>query len=220
MLVVDDGSPDGTADRAEKVGAELGGIHVLRRRGKAGLGTAYRAGFAWGIEQGYDIVVEMDADLSHDPAALPMLVAPVEEGTADLVVGSRYIPGGAIPDWPWHRRALSRYGNLYAATALGLPVRDSTSGFRAYQVGMLRGLGLRDLRADGYGFQIEMAYRVVLAGGAVDEVPIVFTDRIRGTSKMSGRIVVEAMVLVTWWAIRDRLRGRHPPKAQRWWRER
>lgn len=209
VLVVDDASPDGTADLAEKVGQDLGGIDVLRRPGKAGLGSAYRTGFRWGLERGHEALVEMDSDLSHDPGALPQLLAPLEAGGAELVVGSRYVPGGSIPDWSLHRRLLSRWGNRYAAWVLGLQVRDSTSGFRAYGAEALRKIDLDQIRADGYGFQIEMAYQVVRVGGRVVEVPIAFRDRLRGTSKMSSRIIVEALVLVTWWALRDRLLRRN-----------
>jgi dolichol-phosphate mannosyltransferase len=204
LLVVDDGSPDGTADMAEAVGRELGRISVLRRREKAGLGSAYRAGFAIGIERAYDAMVEIDADLSHDPAALPSLLHAVEDG-ADLAIGSRYVPGGSIPDWSWHRRALSRWGNRYAAAVLGIGIRDATAGYRVYRADMLRAIELDTVRADGYGFQIEMTYRVAQHGGRIVEVPIDFVDRTLGTSKMSGNIVVEALVLVTWWGVRDRL---------------
>lgn len=201
VLVVDDGSPDGTADMAERVGVELGNVEVLRRPAKAGLGSAYRAGFAWGLERGWDALVEMDADFSHDPAALPELVAPLDRGV-DLSVGSRYVPGGSIPNWAWHRRLLSEWGNRYASAALGLHVKDSTSGFRAYRADMLRRLDLGRIRADGYGFQIEMVHQVLLHGGRVGEVPIRFVDRVEGKSKMSGRIVVEALLLVAWWGLR------------------
>jgi len=200
VLVIDDGSPDGTADLAEQVGREVGGVEVLRRRAKSGLGSAYRAGFRWGLEQGWDAMVEMDADLSHDPDALPELVAPLEEGY-DLVVGSRYVPGGSIPNWTWHRRLLSRGGNLYAAALLGLHVTDSTSGFRAYSAAILRTIDLDAVHAEGYGFQIEMVHQVLQHGGAVTEVPIRFVDRVDGTSKMSMAIVVEALALVTWWGL-------------------
>jgi glycosyltransferase involved in cell wall biosynthesis len=211
VLVVDDASPDGTADLAESVGQELGGIKVLRRPGKAGLGSAYRAGFTLGLAEGYDVLVEMDGDLSHDPAALPSLLVALQEG-ADLAVGSRYVPGGSIPKWTWHRRALSRWGNRYAAAALRLQMHDATAGFRAYRADVLRKIDLDEVRADGYGFQIEMAYRVARNGGRIVEVPIAFTDRTRGTSKMSSGIVVEALLLVTWWALRDRvLRRKHRP---------
>lgn len=205
ILVVDDGSPDGTADLAEATGAEVDDVHVLRRSGKQGLGTAYRDGFRWGLERGAPILVEMDADLQHDPAALPGLLAPIEADGADLVVGSRYVPGGSIPRWRWHRRMLSRWGNRYAGGVLGLGVRDATSGYRAYRAETLRALDLDAVRADGYGFQIEMAYQVARGGGRVAEVPIRFGERSFGASKMSSRIVVEALVLVSWWALRDRL---------------
>jgi len=208
VLVVDDASPDGTADIAEREGSRLGQVDLLRRPGKSGLGSAYRDGFAKGLAQGYDVLVEMDADLSHDPAALPALLGAIAHG-ADLVIGSRYVPGGAIPHWTWRRRALSRWGNRYAAGVLGLAVNDATSGYRAYRSDMLRRLDLDTIRADGYGFQIEMAYEIVRRGGRVVEVPISFTDRVRGSSKMSGRIVVEALGLVTWWAVRDRFLHRH-----------
>lgn len=204
VLVVDDNSPDGTADIAERVGAELGDVEVMRRKGKSGLGSAYRDGFRHGLAEGFDVLVEMDSDLSHDPAALPRLLRGIEEG-ADLVIGSRYVPGGSIPAWSWHRRALSKWGNRYAAFVLGIDVRDATSGYRAYRSDAMAEIDFHTVRADGYGFQIEMAYRVLAAGKTVREVPISFVDRIRGTSKMSGRIVVEALVLVTWWGVRDRL---------------
>ncbi|CAN5204381.1 polyprenol monophosphomannose synthase [soil metagenome] len=204
VLVVDDASPDGTAALAEAAGREMGGVEVLRRPGKAGLGSAYRAGFAWGFERGHDAMVEMDADLSHDPAALPSLLRPLGAGV-DLVIGSRYVPGGSIPDWSLHRRLLSQWGNRYAGAMLDLDVRDVTSGYRAYRADALTKIDMSRVRADGYGFQIEMAYRLVRCGLVVEEVPIAFTDRTRGTSKMSTRIVAEAMALVTWWGVRDRL---------------
>jgi dolichol-phosphate mannosyltransferase len=209
VLVVDDGSPDGTAELAEGLGAKLGNIEVLRRAAKSGLGSAYRAGFRVGIEQGFEVLIEMDADLSHDPEALPSLVAEVEAG-AGLAVGSRYVPGGSIPNWKLHRKLLSQWGNRYAGFVLGLDVRDATSGFRAYRADAVARLDLDAIKADGYGFQIEMAYEISRLGEAVVEVPISFTDRIRGTSKMSSRIVVEALELVTWWAVRDRVLHRRP----------
>jgi dolichol-phosphate mannosyltransferase len=204
VLVVDDGSPDGTADLAEQHAEVVGDVEVLRRPEKSGLGSAYRDGFRWGLDRGFDVLLEMDSDLSHDPGALPSLLGAVELG-ADLVIGSRYVPGGSIPNWSWHRRALSRWGNRYAAGVLGLAVNDSTAGFRAYRATTLKQIELDRITADGYGFQIEMTYEVVRRGGKVVEVPIDFTDRIRGTSKMSSRIVVEALVLVTWWGLRDRV---------------
>ena len=205
VVVVDDGSPDGTADLAEKVGAELGGVTVIRRTGARGFGAAVRVGFGWALDHGFDVVVGMDADLSHDPSALPSLLQAVEDG-ADLVVGSRYVPGGGIPEWPAHRRALSRFGNVYATRLLRLPVSDATSGYRAYRASALRAVDLQGVRANGYGFLIEMVYRVRRNGGRLAEVPIVFVDRQRDGSKMSGRIVVEALVLVTLWGLRDLVR--------------
>jgi dolichol-phosphate mannosyltransferase len=206
VLVVDDGSPDGTAELAEKTGAEVGNVEVLQRPAKSGLGSAYRYGFTWGLERGWDAFVEMDADLSHDPDALPDLVAPLADGV-DLVVGSRYVPGGSIPNWRWHRRVLSQGGNIYASALLGLHVTDSTSGFRAYRAEALRQIDLGTVRAEGYGFQIEMVYRVLQQGGHVAEVPIRFVDRVEGKSKMSIKIVVEALLLVTWWAAKRLVRA-------------
>ena len=204
VLVVDDSSPDGTADLVEEVAAEIGDVSVMRRPAKSGLGSAYRDGFRHGLAAGYDVMVEMDSDLSHDPAALPSLLAAAADGAA-LALGSRYIPGGSIPDWSWHRRALSRWGNRYAAAVLGIDVNDATSGYRAYRAEALADIDFHTVQADGYGFQVEMAYRVLASGGRIVEVPISFTDRVRGESKMSSSIVVEALVLVTWWAIRDRI---------------
>jgi dolichol-phosphate mannosyltransferase len=214
VLVVDDASRDGTADVAEAVGRELGGIEVLRRTGGRGLGRAYREGLGLGLARGYEALVEMDADLSHDPAVLPRLLAPLARG-ADLVVGSRYVPGGSIPDWSRRRRALSRAGNRYAAAALRLDLTDLTSGFRAYRAETLRSVDLATIRSEGYAFQVEMAYRVIATGGRVVEVPIEFTDRTRGRSKMSTRVVVEALARVTWWGARDRLLRRRAPLACR-----
>jgi dolichol-phosphate mannosyltransferase len=204
VLVVDDASPDGTAEAAEAWGADHGGVTVLRRPGKAGLGSAYRAGFAWGLDQGFDVLIEMDSDLQHDPASLPDLVGAVAAG-ADLAIGSRYVPGGQVPAWKWSRRFISQAGNRYAAVVLGLDVRDSTAGFRAYTAPALAAIELDGVRADGYGFQVEMAYSVKRNGGTIAEVPITFSDRQRGTSKMSMVIVVEALLLVTWWGLRDRV---------------
>ena len=210
VLVVDDGSPDGTADMAEVLGKELGDIEVMRRHGKSGLGSAYRAGFRWGLDRGFDAFVEMDADLSHEPEALPDLVGALSGG-CELAVGSRYVPGGVIPNWAWHRRLLSRGGNVYASALLGLGVSDSTSGFRAYASTVLRRIELDRIRADGYGFQIEMTYEAKRAGATVVEVPIRFVDRVEGESKMSMVIVVEALGLVTWWGLKrlaENVRGR------------
>jgi dolichol-phosphate mannosyltransferase len=209
VLIVDDSSPDGTQSIVERVAEEVGQIFVLSRTTKDGLGTAYRAGFGWGLERGYDVLVEIDADLSHDPGALPTLIGSIA-GHTDLVVGSRYVQGGSIPNWPWHRRAISRWGCRYAAFALRLRVRDTTSGYRAYRAEALRMADYEHTRANGYGFQIELVHRIVRQGGGVVEVPIVFSDRERGTSKMSGRIAFEAMYLVTRWALRDLFRRRPP----------
>jgi dolichol-phosphate mannosyltransferase len=200
VLVVDDGSPDGTADLVKAVAAELPDVHLLSRTSKSGLGSAYRAGFAWGLERGYDACIEIDADFSHDPAALPTLVAPLEEGF-DVAIGSRYVEGGSIPNWAWHRHLLSRGGNAYASALLGLGVADSTAGYRAYSARILRQLDLDKIRAEGYGFQIEMTYRASLHGATITEVPISFVDRAAGESKMSSFIVVEALGLVTWWGL-------------------
>ena len=181
VLIVDDGSPDGTADIAEALADELGPLEVLRRPKKSGLGSAYREGFRIGIERGFDALVEMDSDLSHDPAALPSLLAPLDDDAdIGLVVGSRYIPGGSIPHWSLHRRMLSEWGNRYAALMLGLKVRDSTSGFRAYRAAAVAKIDLEQIRADGYGFQIEMAYMIARSGwrvGVRRRVRIPFSPR-------------------------------------------
>jgi dolichol-phosphate mannosyltransferase len=206
VLVVDDGSPDGTADLAEEAGARLEQVHVLRRAAKSGLGPSYRAGFAWGLERGHDVLVEMDADGQHDPGELPRLVATVASGQADLAIGSRYVPGGSVPGWPTHRRLLSQWGNRYVGLMLRMPVRDATAGYRAYRSEIVERIGPELVRADGYGFQIEMAYAVHKAGGRIVELPICFRDRLRGVSKMSPDIVAEALWLVTRWGVRDRLR--------------
>lgn len=211
ILVVDDQSPDGTADLVDEIGAALGDVAVLRRPGKEGLGAAYRAGFAEAIARGASICVQMDADLSHDPVALPALVSAVEHG-ADAAIGSRYVPGGRIEEWPRLRRALSRWGNRYAAMMLGLAVNDATSGYRAYSSDVLDRMRVDEIRADGYGFQVEMTNRLVRLGGSVVEIPITFRDRTVGESKLSKAIIDEAFVLVNrlWWndRVRARLRGR------------
>jgi dolichol-phosphate mannosyltransferase len=206
VLVVDDGSPDGTGDLVKSVAAELPDVHLLARPGKNGLGSAYRAGFTWGLEKGYDAFVEMDADFSHDPAALSTLVEPLGRGY-DVSIGSRYVDGGSIPSWAWHREMLSRGGNWYASRVLGLDVADSTAGFRVYSARILRRINLADIRAEGYGFQIEMTYRAKQHGAAIIEVPISFVDRAAGESKMSSVIVVEALGLGTWWGLGRAWRG-------------
>jgi dolichol-phosphate mannosyltransferase len=191
ILVVDDGSPDGTGAIAERVGAELGVVEVLHRPRKAGLGQAYRAGFQRALEAGARLVGEMDADLSHDPVHLPALLAAAEH--ADLVLGSRYVPGGGVADWGPLRRLLSRGGCAYARAVLDLPQRDLTGGFKLIRREVLEAIELESVRSQGYVFQIEVSYRAVLAGFDVVESPIVFRDRRAGKSKMSLRIALEAM---------------------------
>ena len=191
ILVVDDNSPDGTGRIADRLAAELAEVDVLHRPGKQGLGRAYLAGFACALEGGAELVLEMDCDFSHDPADLPRLIRATAE--ADLVLGSRYAPGGAVQDWGLMRRALSRGGSLYAQLLLRLPVRDLTGGFKCFRREVLEGLNLAGIAADGYGFQIEVTYRAVRAGFRVAEVPIVFRDRRVGQSKMSARIALEAV---------------------------
>lgn len=214
VLVVDDASPDGTGALAETLAAELGRITVMHRTSKDGLGSAYRAGFAQVLANGAEVVVSMDADLSHDPSALPALLAAVHgPGAADMAIGSRYVPGGAVVNWPVHRRLLSRWGNRYTAWALGLGVTDCTSGYRAYTADALRGIEVTTTTAEGYAFLTELARRMAAAGRPVAEVPITFVDRTRGRSKMSWRIVVESMVLVTRWAVADRLARRRDRAA-------
>jgi len=213
LLVVDDGSPDGTADLVLGVAADLPDVHLLARQAKAGLGSAYRAGFAWGLERGYDAFIEMDADFSHDPGALGSILEPLRNGY-DVSIGSRYMPGGSIPNWAWHRELLSRGGNRYASAVLGLGVADSTAGFRAYSASILREIDLDHIRAEGYGFQIEMTYRAKQHGARITEVPISFVDRAAGESKMSSVIVFEALGLVTWWGMGRAWRGIRRGRAQ------
>ncbi len=206
VLVVDDNSPDGTAALAEGLNDEFGDIEVLARAGKSGLGAAYRAGLRHAVESGADVVVQMDADMSHDPAALPALVSVVHHGV-DAALGSRYVPGGKIIGWPWTRSWLSRWGNRYAAAMLGLAVNDATCGYRAYSAHAIELVDLDTISAEGYGFQIEMTHRLVRRGGSVAEIPVTFVDRTVGHSKMSGPIVREALVLVARLAVRDAVRG-------------
>jgi dolichol-phosphate mannosyltransferase len=209
VLVVDDSSPDGTARVASSCGAD-----VLLRPRREGLGAAYREGWARALDEGVDVIVSMDADGSHNPAALPGLVAGIDAG-ADLVLGSRYVPGGEVPGWPVHRLWLSKGGNRYAKAVLGLPVHDATGGFRAYRAGLLRRIDLTTLRASGYGFQIELVYRATTLGARIVEVPITFVDRRLGTSKMHAGIIWEALGLVTWWGVRDRLFRRRTRLSRR-----
>jgi dolichol-phosphate mannosyltransferase len=214
VMVVDDASPDGTADLAEKAGAELGQVEVFRRPVKDGLGNAYRQAFAKALDAGYEILVTIDADGQHDPAVIPELVKCIEDG-ADVAVGSRYVPGGSTPNWPKHRQALSRYGNRYAGWVLGLRMRDATSGLRAYRADLLREIHYDTSTANGYAFMTELAYRISTARATVAEVPITFTDRQRGTSKMSATIIVESMSRVTWWGLTVRLKRWREAKRSR-----
>lgn len=206
VLVVDDGSPDGTADLVAARAEREPRLQLLRRPGKSGLGAAYRAGFAWGTGRGYQVLVEMDADLSHPADRLPALLDGIADGRragADLVIGSRYVRGGATRNWPWHRQLISRLGNAYVGLALRLGVRDATAGFRAFRVTLLERIDVQALTSNGYCFQVETAYRSVRAGARVTEVPITFTEREHGTSKMSSAIVREALLRVTGWALSD-----------------
>ncbi|MCL2849757.1 MAG: polyprenol monophosphomannose synthase [Micrococcales bacterium] len=205
VLVVDDGSPDGTADLVEQIAAEAPAgrqVSVLRRTGKLGLGTAYLAGFAWALDRGYDVVVEMDADGSHRAQDLPALLA----ADADLVIGSRWVRGGQVVSWPRRRQVLSRGANWYTRVLLGVKVKDATAGFRAYSADLLRRLALDEVTSHGYAFQVDMTWRAHQAGAQIAEVPVVFVERTAGASKMSGAIVVEAMALVARWGAAHRAR--------------
>lgn len=202
ILIVDDNSPDGTGRLVDEAADRLGNIQILHRVGKLGLGSAYREGFRVALAQGFDVIVSMDVDFSHDPAVIPALVHRVEAG-ADAVVGSRYVPGGGTVSWPWHRRVLSRWGNRYTAGVLRLPIHDCTTGFRAYRADALRAIDPASTRAEGYAMLTEFVRRLIRRGLVVEEHPIVFVDRQYGTSKMSGRIVAESMLLVTAWGLRD-----------------
>ncbi|MEZ0240306.1 MAG: polyprenol monophosphomannose synthase, partial [Chloroflexota bacterium] len=196
LLVVDDGSPDGTGDIADELAAADPRIRVRHRPAKQGLGKAYLDGFGVALAGGAERVVQMDADFSHDPAVLPQLLAPLETGRADLVIGSRYVRGGGVVDWGIGRRLISRAGSVFARVVLGLPVRDLTGGFKAWRAGTLARIPADGVHAGGYVFQIEMTFRADRAGGRIVEVPITFRDRRVGQSKMSRRIVVEALVVV------------------------
>jgi dolichol-phosphate mannosyltransferase len=204
VLIVDDNSPDGTGEIADKLAGGDPHVHVLHRAGKAGLGAAYIAGFAWALEQGYGALVEMDADGSHQPEELPRLLAAL--AGADLVLGSRYVPGGAVLNWPRSRELLSRAGNTYARLMLGLNLMDATGGYRVFRASTLRRIGLGDVDSQGYCFQVDLARRTIAAGLTVAEVPITFEERQRGASKMSRKIVFEAFWRVTGWGIAARLR--------------
>lgn len=213
IVVCDDNSPDGTGKVADDVAEELGNIEVLHRSAKDGLGAAYRHGFQHALDGGAEIVIQMDVDFSHPHSMLPEMVEAIEAG-ADVVVGSRYVPGGGTPDWSLHRKLLSHWGNLYARALLRLRMRDSTSGLRAYRAGALQRIRFQTTRANGYGFQIETAYRLGASGAEVVEQPLVFMDRTHGTSKMSVKIMVENTALVTWWGLCLRF-----PRMTRWFRD-
>ena len=200
LLIVDDNSPDGTGALADRIAETDAGVSVLHRARKDGLGPAYAAGFEAVLAEGAEVVCQMDADFSHDPASLPGLVQAVANGHG-AALGSRYVPGGSVPGWPLHRRLLSRIGNIYARRVLGTGIRDMTSGFRAYRSDVLVALQPATCQASGYGFQVEMARRCHEQGVSVSEVPITFRDRRRGESKMNWRIAVEAMWLVTVWGV-------------------
>ena len=203
VLVVDDNSPDGTGDLADAVAAGDNQVHVLHRPGKRGLGAAYVAGFRWGLERCYDVLVEMDADGSHQPEQLPDLLAALSG--ADLVIGSRWVPGGRVVNWPMSRQLLSRGGNTYVRLMLGLGVRDATGGFRAFRRRTLESLTLEDVNSHGYCFQVDLAWRAARGGFTVTEVPIAFVERELGISKMTGAIVREALWRVTAWGVTHRL---------------
>ena len=215
ILIADDNSPDGTGQRADQLAADDDHIHVLHRLGKEGLGAAYLAGFGWGLERGYGVLVEHDADGSHQPEQLPLLLDALQD--ADMVKGSRWVPGGKVVNWPKSREILSRGGNLWTRIALGIPLRDATGGFRAFRRQTLLGIGLDNVASAGYCFQVDLAWRALKAGYRVVEVPITFIEREYGDSKMSRAIVVEALLLTTAWGVRHRaqqlrsiVRGRQP----------
>ncbi len=202
LLVVDDDSPDGTGQVADALSAGQPWVHVLHRTSKQGLGAAYVAGFTWALQAGYDVVVEMDADGSHAPEQLPRLLAALEH--ADVVLGSRWVPGGEVVDWPWHRELLSRGGNAWTRVALGLPLHDVTGGFRAYRRHVLAELLDHQIASQGYCFQVDLAWQAWRSGNRVVEVPITFVEREHGRSKMNRTIVLEALWRVSWWGVRTR----------------
>lgn len=207
VLIADDNSPDGTGEVADRLAAEdvRGRITVLHRKGKEGLGAAYIAGFRWGLERGYTVLVEMDADGSHPPERLPAMLSAVDEG-ADLAIGSRYVPGGSVVNWPWQRHVISRGGNVYSRIMLGVGIKDITAGFRAYRADAIAEMDLDAIESKGYCFQIDMTWRLLGAGRTVVEVPITFTERTVGQSKMSESIFREAAVNVARWGWEKRRR--------------
>ena len=213
LLVVDDNSPDGTGDLADKLAETDRHVQVMHRTEKAGLGRAYVAGFTWALERGYDVIVQMDADGSHRPEDLSSLLAALSG--ADAVIGSRYVPGGTVVNWPKSREFLSRGANMYNRVMLGFSVKDATGGFRAYRAATLRRLDLSNIESAGYCFQIDMTLRVLQAGLTIIEVPITFVERERGTSKMSNAVIREAFFRVAQWGITARLHGRSAASVRR-----
>jgi dolichol-phosphate mannosyltransferase len=206
LLVVDDNSPDGTGDLADKLAEKDPHVQVMHRTEKAGLGRAYVAGFTWALEGGYDLIVEMDADGSHRPEDLPKLLAAVDQ--ADAVIGSRYVPGGTVVNWPKSRELLSKGANIYNRIMLGVRVRDATGGFRVYRAATLRKIDLGGIESAGYCFQIDMTLRVLQGGMEIKEVPITFVERERGASKMSNTVIIEAFTRVARWGVSSWLHGR------------
>lgn len=204
VLVVDDGSPDGTGRIADELAAADARVHVLHRTAKGGLGAAYLAGFAWALGEGFDVIGEMDADGSHQPEQLHRLLAALDD--ADLVIGSRWVPGGSVVNWPWQREVLSRGGNLYVRLLLGIDVRDATAGYRLYRRTTLEKLRLDEVRSTGYVFQTDLVSRSLNAGLSVREVPIEFVERVRGDSKMSGKVALESLRRITQWGLVERWR--------------
>jgi len=213
LLIVDDNSPDGTGVVADTLARHSSRVRVLHRAGRMGLGTAYVAGFQYGLATGYDYLFEMDADFSHDPTYLLLFLQKMREGY-DVVIGSRNIKGGGVRNWPLIRRLLSRGGSLYAKTILGLVVTDATGGFKCFNRGVLGQIDLQSVESNGYSFQIELNYRCQQMGFRIGEIPIIFTDRVKGGSKMSRRIVIEAVTMV-WKLKMEQLLGRQSPNGQR-----
>ncbi len=204
VLVVDDNSPDGTAALVKKLQQQYSGLHLIERSGKLGLGTAYVRGFQFAISKGYDFIFEMDADLSHNPADVKRLLAEME--TCDLAIGSRYLTGVNVINWPLSRLVLSIFANWYTRTITGLPVKDCTSGFKCFRRRVLESIDLENIRSDGYSFQIELHFKVWKKGFRIKELPIIFTDRERGSSKMSRKVMFEAAVMVWWLKFQDLIR--------------
>lgn len=205
VLIADDNSPDGTGDIADRLAANDDHVHVMHRQGKQGLGAAYLAGFHWGLDEGYDVLVQHDADGSHQPEELPRLLDAIADG-ADMVKGSRWVPGGSVVNWPATRKFISKGGSLWTWLWLGIPVKDATGGFNAFRASTLRGLNLDEVASAGYCFQIDMVWRALKHGFKVVEVPITFVERELGDSKMSRNIVIEALIRTTLWGIDHRIK--------------